>query len=228
MKRFITVLAALVCCLTFSYAQKEFQGTITYTYDLKGENAEMMKMMMPEKMIMKYSDHGMITYMEGGMVSSMMGKVVVNAKSEEAFMIMKSEKIVYLLNPDEQEEAEEVDVETKKIEGEVKEILGYQCQKYELTSKQGGETTTQYIWATDKLKVPNLKVEGVETMNKALAFGGNIEGLPLLIEISLPQFDTQLIMKASELDKSELDAQEFEKPEGYETKDFSEFSLGKF
>ena len=57
----------------------------------------MMKMMMPEKMVVVYGEEGVLTYMDGGMMGDMMGKVVVNTKTGESFVIKDAEKAVYVI-----------------------------------------------------------------------------------------------------------------------------------
>jgi len=228
MKRIFICLTALLCSLSVAQAQKEFMGTVSYAYEVEGENAEMMKMMMPEKMIVKYSKHGMITYMEGGLTANMMGKIVVNTDNQESFIVKDDKKVVYLMSEEERQDAEVPETKANKIEGETQKILGYTCQKYELIVDQEGEKTTQYIWAAQDLKAPQLNMPGANQLSNGMFFGGEVQGFPLLIEIGMPEVEATLTMKAIELDDTPVNAKEFKRPADYETKDFSEFSVGGF
>lgn len=223
MRKTFIFLFAMMTSLSFLQAQNTFYGTIAYTYEMEGENAEMMKMMMPEKMVVVYGEEGVLTYMDGGMMGDMMGKVVVNTKTGESFIIKDAEKAVYVMKKEDLEGAEEeADVNVEEVEGESMEVLGYKCSKYQIETTQNGETVTQYIWATKKLKAPDLDMPNMP-MNNGMGYTDKIDGFPLIIEVAIPNMNTSLIMKASELDKTKPDAKNFKRPEDYETKDFSEF-----
>lgn len=227
MKRIFIYLFLLLGSLSTLTAQDTFQGTVTYTYEVKGENAEMMQAMMPQKMVVKYGKKHMMTYMEGGMMAGMMGKIVVDTESGESFVIKDDEKAVYMMKKEDLEQAEQPKVNNSIEEGETKDILGYTCKKYKLSATQNGQEVTQYIWATEELKAPDLRTPGMQQMSN-MGLAEHVKGFPMEIEIAMPGMKTTMIMRVSELDDTKISASEFKRPEGYETKDFSEFMKGKF
>jgi hypothetical protein len=225
----IPFIGLMVMLASFSMltAQKTFYGTVTYSYEVKGENAGMMATMMPQKMIIKYGEKQMLTYMEGGMMGSMMGKIIADTESGETFIVKDDEKAVYLMKKEDQENAEAQEVKKVVEEKETKEILGHTCKKYTLTVSQNGQEMTQTLWVTEDLKAPNFKMPGAQQMSGVM-FSEQIKGFPMQVEVGLPGMNTSMVMTVTDLDQSKVSKKEFMRPEGYQTKDFSEFMKGKF
>lgn len=221
MKIVVSCLLLLISMGTLQ-AQKTFEGTVTYAYEVKGENAEMMAAMIPQKMVIKYGKKGMITYMEGGMMAAMMGKIVLDGVNNETFVVKEAEKAVYLMKPEDMEEVEEPQVDQMIKQDEEAEILGYRCTKYQMVTAQEGMKTTQYIWVTDDLKTPDFKLPGMKNFGGGVLSGGKLPGFPMRVEVAITNMDATVVMTASELDPVKVDNKEFLRPKDYVVKDFSE------
>lgn len=220
MKKSVIYLFLFLFAVVSAGAQKTFQGTVTYTYEVKGDNAEMMKSMMPQSMIIKYGDESMMTEMKGGMMASMMGKIIVNGKAGEAFVVQDAQKSIYVMKLDEQQ-AEQTNVKEVSKMDEQKEILGYDCQRYKMIMTQNGQEMTQYMWVTEELKAPEIKAPGLQQMGGAMA-SGKIPGFPMSTEVTIPGMNATMIMTVSDLNFDKVPANTFDRPEDYTVKDFEE------
>ena len=216
-------LLILTLCTLLSaglYAQKDFYGTIEYTYTLAGEGAEAMQMFMPTGMTTYYAKNKMATKMSGGMMAQI-GRIIVN--DGEAFVVSESDKTIYMMEDEDVEEAEtENTQEATKIEGETREILGYTCQKYKMKTNMQGQETTQYIYATSKLKVPDIDTPAQAAGANGMLGASNIEGMPLMVVVELPGGEIEMTMEAVEMKKDDVPDGIFDKPADYTVKPFSE------
>lgn len=223
MKKIQFTLLLCLSTMLVLQAQKAFQGTMKFTYEVEGEGAEEMKAFMPEGMVVKYGDNKMSTEMNGGMMADMMGRIIVNAG--EAYVIKDSDKTVYIMDDEDMEgakDAVENQPEATKVAGETKKILGYTCSKYLLTVEQGGQKTEQVIWATDAFKAPDMKLPNQGSMGSGMLSMGGIDGMPMQIDIGMPNMPVSLILKVMELEEGKVPDEAFAKPAGYEEKPFSE------
>lgn len=226
MKKNIQILSLLLVLSSISLqAQKEFTGTITYTYKLEGENAEMMAAFMPQAMLVTYGDQGIITTMQGGMVANMMGKIVVDTKNDRSFIVKEGEQTVYMMDLDDAEEATEgmVASDVKSFD-ETKEIMGYTCSKFQTeTTDANGQTLKQIIWATKELKFKDYKFSGKAKELMSNAYNeklGNV--VPMEAQIYMPAQDMTLILTVTNIDKTKIPSSSFDIPKGYAQKDISE------
>lgn len=196
---------------------------MTFTYEINGEGAEEMKAFMPEGMVVKYGDNKMATEMEGGMLSAMMGRIIVNAG--EAYVVKDSDQTVYVMDDTDMEgakDAVENQPKATKVDGETKEILGYNCQKYLFTMKQDGQQIEQVVWATDAFKAPDMKLPNQGSMGSGMLSMGGIDAMPLQVDIAMPNMPVTMVLKATEMEEGEVPDEVFAKPAGYEEKPFSE------
>ncbi|MCB9287668.1 MAG: DUF4412 domain-containing protein [Lewinellaceae bacterium] len=223
MARPLFYLLLLALSATTLSAQDTFYGTVEYKYEMKGEGAEMMAAFMPEKMIVKYGEKSMMTFMEGGMMGSMMGKIIVNGESGENFVVKDDEQSVYMISKEDMKKNAE-NQEKPRIEKleEQKDILGYPCNRYKVTTLQEGEETVQHIWMTDKLKAPVF--EGIDPgqMGGGFISGSDIPGFPMEVEVAISNTEMTLLLTATNIDNTKVEASIFERPQDYEVKDFSE------
>lgn len=180
-RRFLAViLGVFILGITTVYSQKTFQGTLEYKISLEGGMAEMMTGMMPDKYVFEILKKDYLLYMEGGIVSEMMGKVLYKDKTGEGFIIKDSEQTIYTLD------MSETPASQNSIEntGEVAEIFGISCKKYKVITTVDDFATTQYVWATDKYALPEVKNSGGLNMNSTFYFDG-IKGLPMRTELEV-------------------------------------------
>lgn len=206
-----------------SQAQKTFYGTVEYDYQIQGENAEMMASFMPEKMVVKYGKAGILTTMEGGMMAAMMGKIVVNNNTGKAFVIKDDTKTVYIMSEEDMETGDTpTDPEITDL-GETEEILGYTCKKYKMISETAGMKQEQYIWATNKLKIPEYKNLPKQDLTGSNLMAAGLEGFPLKVEMAIPETEMTLTLLVTLLEEEKISDDLFEAPSDYEEKPYSEF-----
>jgi len=225
MKNFIPALIAILIGFSSLYGQKTMLGTVDYSYNLKGQNAEAMAGMMPDKMVIKYGEEGVAVEMVGGMMSAAMGTTVVNGSTGEVFMVRDTEKTVYVM------ESETIKAEAEKVEkpeiikhDETKTIMDYKCTKYVQSTTVDGTTISQTLWITDKLKAPDYNSDAFTAMGSQNTFYYDMEGFPMLIEIDMPNMPVSLSLEVVNIEFEKIDKSTFEKPEGYEEKPYSSFS----
>lgn len=222
MKRTLLLIAVIAFLLPIIHAQKTVLGTVDYSYILNGEGAASMANMMPTKMIIKYGENGLSMVMEGGMMGGMMGKTIVNGETGEAFIIKDLEKAVYMMSEEDLDKNAE-QVENSKIEkqDETKEIMGYKCQKYVVSMDVQGQSISQVLWVTDKLKSPDYKGKAFQGMSGSNPMNFDIDGFPLMVEIDLPGMPVTMQIKVTNIDFGKIKKSEFERPADFEVKPFS-------
>lgn len=205
-------------------AQKTVQGTVEYKYTISGEGSEMMAGMMPEKMVVVYGKNAMMTYMEGGMMAGMMGKVIVN--NGKGYVIKEDKETIYNMSEEDMKNAEaQQEAQTgkaTKVDDKTKEIMGYNCQLYQIEVTQNGQKSMQNIWVTKELKAPEMKGAGATSMNQGMLGATDIDGFPMEVEVNIPQTTMKMVLSVTDLDMKKPDPAMFAKPEGFTEKPFSE------
>ncbi|MCB0622098.1 MAG: DUF4412 domain-containing protein, partial [Saprospiraceae bacterium] len=226
MQKAVFFLALLLCAglQTTVVGQSEFQGTVDYKFEINGEGAEFMALMMPQKMVVKYGKKSMMTYFVGGMMEAMVGKIVVDGQHDEVFIVKEDEETVYMMGPEDLEEGQEVSTPKEVVkEKETETIMGYKCQKYKvvLAGEEGAEQV-QYIWTTEKLKAPNFKAGSAGKFNMMGNLPeGAVPGFPLKVTtLADPSMDITVTMVASMIDEQSIPKEEFYRPKDYEVKEF--------
>ncbi|NRB62528.1 MAG: DUF4412 domain-containing protein [Saprospiraceae bacterium] len=224
MKRVLNTLLIFSIAFTALQAQKAIQGTVEYTYTITGDESGMMAGMMPSKMIVVYGDDAMLTYMEGGVMANLMGKVIVN--KGESYVVKEDAKTVYEMTEQDRKNAMEEQKaqasEATKVEGEMKTIMGYSCQLYEVQMNQEGQNITQKVWVTNQLKVPEMSGIGTSGLNQGVLANFDIPGFPMKVEVDLPPTEMKMVLQVSEINKEKPNADLFKKPSGFKVKPFSE------
>ncbi len=226
MKNLLLILAITLVMVPSAHAQKKVKGTVKYSYELKGEDAETMKAFMPEGMEIRYGKDGVSVLITGGMYNKMMGKIIMNDKTGETFMVRDDQKTVYMMSDDELNKTQE-NAGTPEVTqtDETKDIMGYSCKKYiQKTTVQGTEMD-QVIWATDELVAPKLDHPGAANIMGQNLVNTNISGFPMAMEMTIPQTNIILNLVVTGIDFKKIKKSEFERPEDYEVKDFSQFSM---
>jgi len=224
MKKVLFTLLVLAVGQLGLNAQKTVQGTVAYKYTISGEGSEMMAGMMPEKMVVVYGDNAMMTYMEGGMMAGMMGKVIVN--NGKGFVIKEDTETVYNMSEEDMKSAEaQQEAQTgkaTKVDGKTKEILGYQCQLYQVEVSQNGQKSMQNIWVTEELKAPEMKGAGATAMNQGMMGAIDIDGFPMEVVVNIPQTSMEMVLSVTDLNMEKPDPAMFAKPDGFTEKPFAE------
>lgn len=175
MKKNLFSLVAVLALGSAVQAQM-FQGKIDFAFAVTGENAAMAQAVMPTAMHLTVGKTAVLTEIEGGMMAAMMGKILVDTKKGQTWIINDAEETAYLLKKEDSEES----APTPTKEDETITISGYECQKYSIEMEQGGMTMTQYLWAAEKLQVPQAKEGATNPMGSLMGGGNNkVNGLPL-------------------------------------------------
>lgn len=222
-KLFFTLLLTLSMGMTV-FAQETFQGTLTYGFKFMGEGVEGMEAFLPQSYTFQVYKSDMLMEMEGGMAAMMMGKILVLGKKGEAYMLKDSEKTAYSMKNDDNEEKSDEPTPVIEKEDETIEILGYECQKYKVTTSTDEGEMVQYVWATDKLAFPEMEGGGAAGgMGGSMSVKG-IKGLPLKTMIN--QGPMTVTLTATELTLEKLDKNMFKIPKGYSKEPFDPNMFG--
>lgn len=202
MIRTLTIVAGLFAVV---WAQKSFEGTITYTTKVEGAMAaqmgEMIKSQLPEKMVVAY---------RGNKVRSEVGDAVVLTDGDAG--------LVYLLNPALQTYQKaplrmptEQDPQPKVTKTKDKtKILGHAVERYlmEVATEQG--PIKMEIWAA-----PGLRVSEFAQRANNLTRGAKVEGLPLRITMDVPGMDLKIVFLATQIQTALPAEGLFQIPAGY-------------
>ncbi len=189
------------------FAQKVFEGHISYSFKISGEGVEMYESMMPNSMDLYSSKKAMMINMKGGMMEGMMGDIVSTPK--ESFMIKHSEKTAYLFKSDEvKDENPRVVKEDEQIS-----INGLICQKYKVTKNTVQGEQTAYIWLNSDYILPAIGSKGAENMS--------VPGIPgIAMKTMTSTGGLTVALTVSEFSKGKQDKKYFSIPKGYAKKDY--------
>lgn len=225
MKSLLIGLLALLFAPLSTFAQKTFEGIITYEVSLNGENASQMAIFMPTAYEYKIRDNLIRFHMEGGMTAALLGDILINTKKGEAFMIKEAEQIAYRIQ-DTEETATPPLIEASE---EVLTILGYPCKKYTVTTPGEGKASVQYIWATSDIRIEKPQKKNGKTPSGAgqLLIDG-LDGFPLKIMTPVPEGNLVLVLTASKVDLQRISKSDMEFPKEFEVKDFDPSMFGEY
>ncbi|MCX7744703.1 MAG: DUF4412 domain-containing protein [Flavobacteriales bacterium] len=214
MKKIILCFSAL-CISLLSFAQ--FEGEVKYSISISGDKEiEQQKAMMPTHYRMLFRNGDSKFIQEGGMMASIMGDVITKAKEGKTYFVNHSMKMVNEFTPKESENKSEIKPIVTK-ENETVKILGYQCQKYKVVTKndKGEDVVTTYLWVSKDIKVT--------TKGGSKKYGAgqfqyeDVEGFPLKIQVVTKAQGSNLTMTmtAVNLSTTPPDEKEFEIPASY-------------
>lgn len=227
MKHLITMMLALVFATSAANAQEVFQGTLQYDFKFSGEGIEQAQAMLPTGMQLQVRKSDVIVEMQGGMMAMMMGKIITYGKKGKTYMIKDSEETIYTMDPEKMkgdDEEEKADPVITK-EDETLTIAGFECQKYKVVAETAQGEVTQYVWVTDKIKMPESKggSGGVAGgMSGSLSMKG-LPGMPLKTMVN--QGPVTVIMTAKKVDNTMPDKSLFKLPKGYDKEEFDMNSM---
>ena len=200
-----------------SFAQKNFQGTITYDVKITGENANMYAGMMPNKYVFKIRNSEMRMRMEGGMMAGMFGDVLVD-QSGSVFLInenkQSAQKVVNQANQ-KKEELNDTAIKVTKL-GEVVTIAGKKCQKYKVEINNSEKTKeVEWIWSCADMQITSSDKDAM--MVPKLARKG-IDGFPL--KIMTTKEGMTMTMTATSVVDEKLNDDIFKVPSGFKISEF--------
>ncbi|MCZ2355937.1 MAG: DUF4412 domain-containing protein [Bacteroidia bacterium] len=220
MKKNIQFVFALVLLLSnYAFAQKTFQGTVTFDVKITGENVNMYAGMMPNKYIFKLRNSGeMRMRMEGGMMANMFGDVMVD-KTGTVYLVNDQKKSAQkVLNKADQKQKELPDSAVKTIKlNEVITIAGKKCQKYKVEVNNGSKTPeVEWMWVCEDIQLANNDKKDAFMMPKLGRKG--INGFPL--KIMTTKEGMTVTMTALSIVEENLNDAEFKVPENYKVSEF--------
>ncbi|MCS6895733.1 MAG: DUF4412 domain-containing protein [Bacteroidia bacterium] len=193
--------------LAVLWAQKSFEGSITYTTKVEGAMAaqmgEMIKSQMPDKMIVYY---------RGNKVRSEVGDAVVLTDGDAGFIYLlnpalKTYRKAPLTPPQESDQAPTPKVVKTKDKAKV---AGYAVERYDAeVSTPQGEIKMQ-VWAA-----PALKVSEIAQRGNNLARGVKVDGIPLRIVMDVPGIDIKIVFLATQVQTTPPEEVLFKIPTDY-------------
>ena len=203
-------ISVLVALGSHVFAQKAFEGTITYgiEYEDLPEEMEAMKSMLPSETIIRIKDSKTRTEQSMGMGSTIS---IYDRKDNTSvtLMDMMGSKVAIKMNPkDEKKAKKEAKVLDIKYLDETKEIAGYKCKKAEITLE--GEEETIIVYYTEEINTQETKAQ----------YKG-LKGFPMSYEINTPEM--KMVMTVKEVKKEKVSSAEFTVPAEYEEMTMEEF-----
>ncbi len=188
-----------------------FEGTIKFSMDYKGDQAEMIKQQMPSANIVTIKGSNTKVVMEGGMMSSMIGDVINKGDEKTTYFVQAANKVVYKVKNDELKGGDNQQDNPKVTkESSTATILGYKCQKYKVETTSG----TNYVWATKDIDIGTVDFRG------KIAYKG-VEGVVMKQEMNITEqgMTFTIIMTMVSFDKKTVSDSEFTFPSDYAVKE---------
>ena len=211
----------LILCVTsvmLGYAQEVItEGVVTSKQTMSSDNEQMnQQLAMIGDMVTTtyFKDDKTRTELSGEMTGDVVS--IFNTNIGQMMMMMDNPLMgkKYVIKAIDNSEDGQNNVEIKKG-NEVRTILGYECQKYTATIKDGGTEVVMDMFMTNAISAINK-----ETMNFGKDFDG---GFPLLLEISTNAQGMNLKIKQEviSVNKESVSDEKFDMtaPEGFEKVD---------
>ncbi len=211
MNKFILGVLLLACSAIFSYAQKEFQGTIRYKISVSGEDkesAEMFALMMPTHLTIAVLKGKILVDFEGGLLASL-GYYISEPAKGNSYRIIDSEKIIKVYKDSPKKEDSGSKASNDVAESEILSIAGYKCKKYKSIDEEGSVTE---LWRSESIILPTGK-SSAPLISGAFSSAGNVLGTPLKMRMTTGGFE--IIFYASEVSSKAPEKSRFQLPKGY-------------
>ncbi len=214
-KIFLSIIAASLT--TFSLFAQDFEGSIKYNIAMTGPGMDAQKGMLPTAYNITVKGNNSKFVMEGGMLSSLMGDIIYRGDEKASYMVNHTTKTANRLKKEENNDEKKPDVKVTKESGTAK-ILGYDCQKYKVVSKdESGAEQTVFLWAAKDIKI--------NSANKSKTPGGGlgqfmfdgVEGFPLKMEIKAKVQGSEILttVTATKVDLSKVSDAAISVPKDY-------------
>ncbi|MCO6499168.1 MAG: DUF4412 domain-containing protein [Vicingus serpentipes] len=211
MKKLVStfILSVLIIATSNVFAQKAFEGTITYNieYEDLPEEMEGYEAMLPKETLMKIK--GAKTRTEQ---NTTMGSTISiydgDAETSTTLMNMMGNKVAIKMNKEELKKQEPKQDPKITYMDETKEIAGYKCKKAEITYGEKSETLT--VFYTEEINAQEAKSQ----------YKG-LKGFPMQYEIH--NQGIKMVMTVKEVNQEKVASVEFTTPEDYQTMTMEEF-----
>jgi hypothetical protein len=205
----------------------KFVGSITFSIkmNIPEENQAQMAGMIPTQYQMFIKGDKTAMVYKDGMMALMMPKLVIDAKTNESYIVNDAAKTVKTMETPPVDPTKDQAAVKKVVEtSETMKIAGYLCKKYLITivDDQNGQEMVMTMWITDQLGQVNYgKNASVASMSPWIKAG--VKGMPLKMTFS--QMGAPIEMEAIAVEKKEIPDSFFAKPAGYKV---SKFDAGMF
>jgi hypothetical protein len=220
MSKQILLLSCLIFLSLLANAQA-FEGEFNYSFEVKGEQAEMVKAFMPSSMKIKVKGTKSHSYMEGGMSSEIL---TIDGQS---YMLDREAKTAQKMPKMDDKAQSEVTKSMKAVKtNEKKDIASYPTEKYIVTSEESGKKVTMVMWMTTKIEMP---IEVANSMFKELKGIKDLKGVPLKVEIVTPASETDnmtIEMTVTSIKKGAVTPADLELPKDFKITAYNAQGMG--
>ncbi len=167
--------------------------------------------MIPKGMMVKLKNDNSLVTMDGGMMDK--SQILYLKDKDQSTRIDNANKTYTIMNSKSPTNTTEPQAKVTKT-SEMKKILNYTCTKYIVESTTPhGKTAQQIFWTTKEISIDMKNLSRHQAGKGNQFFYDNIEGVPLEIEMSMPE--GKMTMQATEIKKESLAASLFQIPAGY-------------
>ncbi|HEY5824241.1 MAG TPA: DUF4412 domain-containing protein [Cyclobacteriaceae bacterium] len=167
--------------------------------------------MIPKGMMVKLKNDNSLVTMDGGMMDK--SQILYLKDKDQSIHIDNTNKTYSIMNSKSSTNTNEPQTKVTKT-SETKKILTYTCTKYIVESTSpNGKTVQQLFWTTKDITVDMKNLSKHNAGSGHRFFYDNIEGVPLQIEMSMPE--GKMTMEATEIKKESLSTSLFQIPAGY-------------
>lgn len=215
MKKLIFV---LVLALNLSvFAQEKLnEGVVTSKQTMSSDNEQVQaQLAMVGEIVSTTYFKGNKTRTETFNLMSGNTTTVMDAEANEMMVAMDNQMVgkKYMTKSIDPESDDMKDVKVEKGD-ETKEILGYTCQEYNLTTTKDGTEVQMDIYVTDKISAMS---------NQVTQLGAKLPGFPMYMEMNVSQMgmSMKITSEVTEVKKESVSDDKFDMtpPEGYEKTD---------
>jgi hypothetical protein len=220
MSKQILLLGCLIFFSLLANAQA-FEGEFTYSFEIKGEQAEILKAFMPSSLKIKIKGTKSHSYLDGGMSSEIL------TIDGQPYMLDNEAKTAQKMPKMDDKAQSEVTNAMKAVKtNEKKDIAGYPTEKYIVTSEQSGKKVTMVMWMTTKIEMP---AEISHSMFKELKGIKDLKGVPLKVEIITPVSETDnmtIEMTVTSIKKVAVSPKDLELPKDFKITAYNDQGIG--
>ena len=180
-----------------------------------GTSATSGNSMAPSGFTIKIKNGNTLTKIEGGSMAAMMGDILYLKATDKTYYIKNASK-TYSVKPAAASTSSAQGTTKAVATAETMKILNYTCTKYIVTTTNGKEVKTMYVWATKEIKdIDPKSFHGIShsggNMNSSTFTG--IEGVVLRVEST--EHGMKMVMQVTNISKQALPSSDFIIPAGY-------------
>jgi len=198
----LLVSAVFGTCLQEAAAQVK-EGKITYSLDVEGEGAFLLKSLLPGgyEYLFK-SDKVYMKTVNGMFASAILGDFLYHSSSSTLYMVKREEKVAYIVtNVKGKQDKSETDWEkdvTVTATDQYQDIAGFKCRKHIVKSKNTVHNPTdQELWVTEEIQA-NLN----DVIPIQLGQFKGLKGVPMKIRTREPRTGHIITITATGFQKS--------------------------